>query len=140
MTDKFWTLVDDKPKYRNLKKEENKVRNELFQKFYKGEIDEALVIYYEVYDCHSSFYIDNSIYQNRGCFLKEGDHVLDLGANIGIFTNFAADKGAAKIYSFEPILENFHMLMMNRPEQCEAHRLAISDKDNESIKISFRCE
>ena len=137
MKTNFWTIVDGSPKERNLKEEEYKVRNDVFGSWRRREIDEAIVQYYEIYDCHSSFYKDDCIYQAKNCFIKPGDVVLDLGANIGIFTNFAADKQASKIYSFEPIRSNFNMLNLNRPEQCETHKLAISDKDNETIKISY---
>jgi len=137
MKEEFYTLVDGKATLRNLKEEEWKVRDDAFAAWFRKEIDEAILIYHEIYDNHKYDYIDNCIYQNKGCFLKEGDRVLDLGGNVGIFTNFAADKGASKIWTFEPIQENFQVLMMNRPEQCEAHRLAISSRDNKSIKISF---
>jgi len=137
MKDNFWTIRDSIPEYRNLKKEERAVRYSVYDSFFSGAIDEAVMIYHEIYDSHGQGFKDDCQYQYLGCDIKEGDVVLDLGANIGIFTNFAADKGASKIYSFEPVLENFHMVMMNRPNQCEAHRLAISDKDNESVNISF---
>ena len=140
MREVFHTLIDGFSTPRNLKELEWKVRDDVFGSWRRREIDEAIVQYYEIYDCHSSFYKDDCIYQAKNCFIKPGDVVLDLGANIGIFTNFAADKEASKIYSFEPIQQNFQMLMMNRPGQCEAHRLAISDRDNKSIKISYEEE
>lgn len=44
--------------------------------------------------------------------IKEGDIVVDIGANIGIFSILASQR-AKKVYSFEPVLENFKMLTSN---------------------------
>ena len=135
----FWTRVDGKLALRNLEKEEFAYRNNIFDSFRRGLIDEPIVIYYEVYDLHVSKAgnLNNSLYERGACWIKSNDVVLDLGANIGIFSRFASDRGAKKVYSFEPIQENFELLMLNRPDNCEAHRIAISNKDNESIAMSY---
>ena len=137
MKENFYSLVNGIPTLRNLKEESHKVENGVMESYLKGEVDEAIMIYDEIYDNKTDDYKDNCMYQRFGCFLKGGDRVLDLGANIGIFTNFAADKGASKIYSIEPVLQNFHMLMRNLPIQAEAHRLAVSNEDNKSVKINY---
>lgn len=134
----FWTDVNGQLTLRNLEEEERVYRHDVFPSWRDGLIDEPLIIYYEIYDCHSGGYTDDSLYQRADCFIREGDVVLDLGANIGIFSRFASDKGAKKVYSFEPIQENFKLLALNRPENCEAHRLAVSNKDNETIQISYK--
>lgn len=133
----FWTKLNGELAYRNLEAEEAKWNHDIFNSWHLGKIDEAIVIYYEIYDCVNGGYTDDSIYQKGDVIIKPGDRVLDVGANIGIFARFAADKGASKIYSFEPVQENFQLLSLNRPEQCEAHRLAISDADNQSINIAY---
>lgn len=136
---KFWTRDSNgQRELRDLHREEGLHRHNLFPSWREGIIDEPVLIYYEVYDCHSSFYIDDCIYQANQCFIKPGDVVLDLGGNIGIFSRFASDKGAKKIYTFEPVQENFQLLALNRPENCEAHRLAVADKDNQALKISYK--
>ena len=134
----FWTDINGQLVLRNLEREESIYRNNIFPAWSKNQIDEAILIYYEVYDCHGGGYIDDSLYQFNECFIKEGDVVLDLGANIGIFTRFASDKGAKKVYSFEPVQENFRLLSLNRPDNCEAHRIAISNKDNDAVQISYK--
>ena len=134
----FWSRLDGQLVLRNLEREEAVYRNNIFPAWSLNQIDEAIVIYYEVYDCHSADFIDDSIYQLKGCYLKPGDHVLDLGANVGIFTRWASDAGAKKIYSFEPVQENFQLLALNRPENCEAHRLAITDEDMQNIQIAYK--
>lgn len=133
----FWTRLNGELAYRNLEAEEAEWNHDIFNSWHLGKIDEAIVIYYEIYDCVNGGYTDDNIYQKGDVIIKPGDRVLDVGANIGIFARFAADKGASKIYSFEPVQENFQLLSLNRPEQCEAHRLAISDADNQSINIAY---
>ena len=48
-------------------------------------------------------------------FLHEGDHALDIGANIGIYTMFLSRfvGTSGKVYSFEPIPETYHFLKNN---------------------------
>ena len=134
----FWTNVNGQLSLRNLEQEEHVYRHNIFPAWSNKQIDEPIVIYYEIYDCHSASYIDDSIYQLEGCSLRPGDYVLDLGANIGIFSRWASDMGAAKIYSFEPVQENFQLLALNRPLNCEAHRLAVSNKDFEALEIAYK--
>jgi FkbM family methyltransferase len=45
--------------------------------------------------------------------IERNDVVIDVGANIGSFTIFAAIAGAKKVYSFEPSLEAFETLSRN---------------------------
>lgn len=136
----FWTRLGGELVYRDLETEEAKWNHDIFGSWHLGKIDEAIVIYYEIYDCVNGGYTDDSIYQKGDVVIKPGDRVLDIGANIGIFARFAADRGASKIYSFEPVQENFQLLSLNRPEQCEAHRLAISNTDNQSINIAYKAD
>ncbi len=49
---------------------------------------------------------------NRAYSLKENDIVLDVGANIGVFSLYAASRGA-KVFSFEPNPEVFAVLQEN---------------------------
>jgi FkbM family methyltransferase len=48
-------------------------------------------------------------------FIREGDHVLDIGAHIGIYTMFLSRyvSTSGKVYSFEPIPETYHFLENN---------------------------
>lgn len=40
-------------------------------------------------------------YDRFGICIVEGDVVLDCGANVGIFTQYALDQGASKVYAYE---------------------------------------
>ena len=44
--------------------------------------------------------------------LNDSDAVLDIGANIGVFSVSAAKKGAS-VYAFEPCKDNFKLLKKN---------------------------
>jgi FkbM family methyltransferase len=53
-------------------------------------------------------------YTPAGFEIKEGDTVIDVGAQIGIFSTYAAHLSkTGKVYSFEPFPENFNMLQKN---------------------------
>jgi len=70
--------------------------------------------------------------------VKQGDHVLDIGANIGfyakIISNLVGEKG--KVYCFEPDKTNFNYLLKNtaRIKNINLFNLAVSDKE-EVIKV-----
>lgn len=133
----FWTRVKGQLAYRNLEREQLVYADDVFGSFRQGIIDEPIVIYYEIFN-NVGGGKDDSIYQTEQCFIKPNDVVLDIGGNIGIFNRFAADRGAKKIYSFEPVQENFQLLMMNKASNSEAHRLAISDVDNQAVEIAYK--
>lgn len=40
-------------------------------------------------------------YNRGGIFIEKGDIVLDCGANVGIFTDYALQMGASRVYSYE---------------------------------------
>ena len=53
-------------------------------------------------------------YDYFGCRVAPGDVVVDIGANIGTFSLYAAKVcGASRVLSFEPFLENYKMLSKN---------------------------
>lgn len=43
----------------------------------------------------------------------EGKTVMDIGANIGVFTRYANERGSKKILCYEPAADNFEMLQLN---------------------------
>lgn len=76
-------------------------------------------------------------YKHGKCKVNKGDVVVDIGANIGIFTRYAYLKGAKNILSFEPEKNNFECLTKNKPPNCEIFNLAFSDNNNvESLFVN----
>src|SRR5215472_15515658 len=54
----------------------------------------------------------DKLYFQGGISISPGDTVLDVGANIGVFTLFAAKHGA-QVYAFEPVPPTFEVLQHN---------------------------
>ena len=52
-------------------------------------------------------------YDRFGVKIESGDVVLDCGANVGIFAQYALDLGASKIYSYECDEPHFNCLIQN---------------------------
>lgn len=53
-------------------------------------------------------------YQNAGSRIKNDDIVIDIGAHIGLFALYASQFcKAGKIFCFEPVKENFDMMISN---------------------------
>lgn len=106
----FWTLSPDGTEVlRDLKKE-----NEFFsiERYVKGEFDANNYQWYEMF--HHYVYEDNGCdYERFGCYIREGDVVLDLGGNIGVFAHRAEVRGASKVISFEPVTPTFNCLIKN---------------------------
>lgn len=66
----------------------------------------ALYIYNEIYE--------DDVYFQHGISLEDGDTVFDVGANIGVFSRYVAEKFSnAKIYTFEPVQQIFEVLEAN---------------------------
>jgi FkbM family methyltransferase len=65
-------------------------------------------------------------YQGRG--VRQGDIVLDTGANLGIYTRVALQAGASKVIAIEPVPENLECLRRNFPREIEAGTVVIYPK------------
>jgi len=63
--------------------------------------------------------------------ILKGDVVLDVGGHYGFFDLYALDKGAEKIYTFEPAKKTFDILCKNLEgfSQVKKINAALSDKD-----------
>jgi hypothetical protein len=55
-------------------------------------------------------FINGDYEKEKECVVKEGDVVLDIGANYGFFTLDSVSKGASKVYSIEPYYPAFEHL------------------------------
>lgn len=91
--------------------------------------------YFEMFHCKYETDTDCD-YERRGCQIREGDVVVDVGGNIGIFARRAWERGAARIVSFEPQRVAFYCYLKNAKPEMECFNLAIADKIG-SFEINF---
>ena len=62
-------------------------------------------------------YIAKEIYRSYGKLSVEDNVALDIGGNIGLFSRWAIDNNAKKVYAFEPESFNCEMFQLNCPEE-----------------------
>jgi len=81
-------------------------------------------------EMHHTFdqYTKGNIYERYGCVIEEGDIVVDAGANVGAFSNYAYHKGAKEIYAFEPADTAFECLVRNKPFGAKIFKAALGNK------------
>lgn len=80
-------------------------------------------IYHEIYNLKD--YVPTYIPE---MVIRNGDVVVDLGGNLGIFNRFAHQKGASKVISFEPDKRYFELLSLNASPNSILFNAAMSDK------------
>lgn len=78
---------------------------------------------------------------NKQFQIKKNDLVIDIGAHIGLFSLFASQySGNGKIFSYEPIKENFELfsenINLNKLQNIHAFNSAVSSK-NGKIEIFY---
>lgn len=78
-------------------------------------------IYHEIFNLRD-------YYRERIKVINEGDTVVDLGGNVGIFNRWAFLEGAKKVISFEPDKRYFKLLSMNANPKSIIFNAAMSDK------------
>lgn len=78
-------------------------------------------IYHEIYNLQD-------YYRDRVKKINDGDIVVDLGGNIGIFNRWAYSQGAKLVISFEPDKRYFKLLSKNSDPRSILFNAAMSDK------------
>jgi len=66
-------------------------------------------------------------YKNREKNINDGDVVVDLGGNVGIFNRWAYSQGASKVISFEPDKRYFKLLSLNADPRSVLFNAAVAD-------------
>jgi FkbM family methyltransferase len=127
--DRFYSAV-----LKLLYRSENFMVENIKFKIRKGTIDEFIIK--EIWK-HKE-YTPSKLKKFR---INKSDTVVDIGANIGIFTIFAANKAKnGIIYSYEPVPENFDLLKknieMNNFKNIKIYKFAVLGKKGE-VKISL---
>ena len=85
----------------------------------------ARAIYHEIFNLYD-YYKDRNIKQ-----INEGDTVVDLGGNLGIFNRWAYSQGASKVISFEPDKRYFRLLSLNADSRSILFNAAVSHEMGE---------
>lgn len=123
---KIWTLSPEGNEVlRDLKKENEEFSIDLYR---EGKFDANNFQWYEMFN----HYVHDDIgcdYERYGCYIREGDVVLDLGGNIGIFAHRAETRGASKVISFEPVTPTFNCLIKNRGSRTLVYKNAVGGKN-----------
>lgn len=123
---KIWTL--NKNGEEILRDLENENKTFSIEKYYAGEFDGNNYMWHEMFNNY--VYDDNGCdYERYGCFIKEGDVVLDIGANIGIFAHRAEQRGASKVICFEPLTPTFNCLIKNKGDKTLVYKMAVGDSN-----------
>jgi FkbM family methyltransferase len=68
------------------------------------------------------------VYGAQGAGVRAGDVVLDCGANVGVFTRHALDRGARKVVAIEPAPENLECLRRNFASEIADGRVIVYPK------------
>lgn len=126
MSKLFWTLSPNgNQTLRDLEKE-----NEFFtwEDYNQGKYDANNYMWSEIFQ-FNSFGSDGCDYERFGCQILEGDVVLDLGANIGIFAHRAETKGASKVICFEPVTPTFECLIKNKGLKTLVYKNAVGGEN-----------
>jgi FkbM family methyltransferase len=71
---------------------------------------------------------ERDIYGFNGVGARNGDIVLDCGANIGLYTRHALDSGAKKVIAIEPAPENIRCLRKTFANEIAAGRVVVYPK------------
>jgi len=111
--------------------DEHKVKNlgSIFE--YKGSTLEVAGKFGWDYAIFHEIYNLREYYLNRERKIFDGNIVVDLGGNIGIFNRWAYSQGASKVISFEPDKRYFKLLSLNADPRSILFNAAIGDKIGE---------
>lgn len=80
----------------------------------------------------------NNCYCPNGFEIKNKDTIIDIGANVGVFSLYASKKAQlGKIYSFEPFKENYEFLIknlkLNKLKNIFPFNLGVSPKNKKEV-------
>jgi FkbM family methyltransferase len=122
----FYTLKPDGTEVlRDLKKENE---NFTLEDYNDGKFDGNNYMWYEMFN-HYVYDDLGCDYERYGCYIKEGDVVLDLGGNIGLFAHRAEMRGASQVISFEPVTPTFNCLIKNIGPKTLVYKNAVGGKN-----------
>jgi len=89
-----------------------------------GKFGWGPAIFHEIYNLRD-------YYKDREKRINEGDIVVDLGGNIGVFNRWAYNQGAQRVISFEPDRRYFNLLSLNADPRSLLFNGAVSNQIGE---------
>jgi len=89
-----------------------------------GKFGWGPAIFHEIYNLRD-------YYKDREKRINDGDIVVDLGGNIGVFNRWAYNQGAKRVISFEPDRRYFNLLSLNADPRSLLFNGAVSNKIGE---------
>jgi 31-O-methyltransferase len=100
---------------------------------YCGNLTEAQGILHEI--------CEDQLYFQSGISVSPGDVILDVGANIGVFSLYAAKQGA-RVYAFEPMPSTFAVLELNvrlhgLETVVKARNIGLSDRTEKKMMFHY---
>jgi FkbM family methyltransferase len=121
----FWVMEEDGNVIQRDLEKENK--HFVWEEYAKGNYDALNYVWYENFD----YYTHESIgcdYERLGCYIRKGDTVLDIGANLGVFERRARFREAGRVICFEPITPTYNCLIKNVDIKTQTFKMGISGK------------
>ncbi|MHA1469492.1 MAG: FkbM family methyltransferase [Candidatus Asgardarchaeia archaeon] len=88
---------------------------------------------YETVCCIYAEIFEQENYSYNQCKVEKGDIVVDIGANVGIFSRYAYMNGGREIFSFEPEIKSFYCLERNQSSNQKVYNFGFSNEN----KVSF---
>lgn len=85
--------------------------------------------------------LNQDVYGVENADICENDTVIDVGANVGMFSIYVNKRFGCKVIAFEPLKENYENFKRNillnnlNPNDFEIYNLAVTDKDGDYVKI-----
>lgn len=120
----FWVInAEGKKILRNFIQENSQGFG--YQAYLDGKFDDLNYMFFENFHFYDEYDCTGSDYERMGCKIQPGDVVVDIGANVGMFTRWADFRGASRIISFEPFSLTYSCLVDNSYGKAECHRLAV---------------
>lgn len=122
----FWTINKEGNREKRNLLSEISDKEFSMEGYFGGErgIDDINYMYYENFNMyiHDS---QGSDYERYGCKIDEGDVVVDVGGNIGMFSRRALERGASRVITFEPMSKAYACLTDNVGYEAECYNIAI---------------